>query len=148
MSDDSREAQAVRAGETQVGLDRETLRKTFTDHIHYTRGRELETATARDRYVALALSVRDRLIDRWAATRRAYDRDDGKRVYYLSAEFLMGRALLGSWIACWCSNERPSTAAISKNRGGRPRAPSSAFTTGTRLCAAYKTRWDNACGQL
>src|SRR5205823_10945828 len=53
-------------------------------------------ATARDRFLSLALTVRDRLIERWIATQPRYYRRDAKRVYYLSAEFLMGRALLSN----------------------------------------------------
>src|SRR5207302_9264260 len=43
--------------------------------------------------MSLALTVRDRLIERWIATQQRYYKRDAKRVYYLSAEFLMGRAL-------------------------------------------------------
>jgi starch phosphorylase len=51
------------------------------------------TATVFDAYVALAYAVRDRLMERWFLTQDAYYRKDAKRVYYLSMEFLMGRAL-------------------------------------------------------
>ena len=49
-------------------------------------------------YVALALAVRDRMIERWIRTQDTYYRLDAKRVYYLSLEFLMGRTLGNSLI--------------------------------------------------
>src|SRR5262245_3766218 len=52
------------------------------------------TASPFDVYQALAYAVRDRLMERWFRTQDAYYRTDAKRVYYLSLEFLMGRALL------------------------------------------------------
>ena len=58
--------------------------------MEFSRSRDLEGATAFDRYMALALSVRDRLVQRWAKTQRSYYEKDVKRAYYLSAEFLMG----------------------------------------------------------
>jgi hypothetical protein len=50
-------------------------------------------ADARDRYEALARSVRDVLSQRWVRTEQTYERLDPKRVYYLSMEFLIGRSL-------------------------------------------------------
>jgi starch phosphorylase len=50
-------------------------------------------ADSRDRYEALARSVRDILAQRWAGTEETYDRENPKRIYYLSMEFLIGRSL-------------------------------------------------------
>ena len=81
------------------GLDVESLKQSFLHHVAFTQAKVPGYATPRDRYVALAMSVRDRLIDRWIATRRAYYRTpDTKRVYYLSLEFLMGRMLGNSLV--------------------------------------------------
>ncbi|HZH03846.1 MAG TPA: glycogen/starch/alpha-glucan phosphorylase [Myxococcaceae bacterium] len=71
----------------------ETVRRDFLDHIRYSRGKNPENATAYDRFLALALTVRDRLAERWVETQRTYYRRDVKRAYYLSAEYLPGRAL-------------------------------------------------------
>ncbi|MCB1327914.1 MAG: glycogen/starch/alpha-glucan phosphorylase, partial [Leptospiraceae bacterium] len=50
-------------------------------------------ATSHDLFSAAAFTVRDRLVPRWIGTKRTYARKDVRRVYYLSAEFLMGRLL-------------------------------------------------------
>jgi len=69
---------------------------SFTNHLLYSLAKDQYSATTRDRFLSLALTVRDRLIERWIATQQRYYRRDAKRVYYLSAEFLMGRALLSN----------------------------------------------------
>src|SRR5688572_24157997 len=52
-----------------------------------------EDATERDRFEALARSIRDLLTRQWLLTQQTYDRENPKRVYYLSMEFLIGRSL-------------------------------------------------------
>ena len=81
-----------RAG-TRTGMDKETLERAYAEHLQYTQGKDEHSATALDRYQALANAVRDRLVRRWIQTQQAYYKADAKRVYYLSLEFLMGRAL-------------------------------------------------------
>ncbi|MEA2749329.1 MAG: glycogen phosphorylase, partial [Myxococcales bacterium] len=73
-------------------MDDATLRRAFLDHLSYSLGKGAATSTDLDRFVALALTVRDRLTYRWAQTQETYSRVDAKRIYYLSAEFLLGRA--------------------------------------------------------
>ncbi len=70
-----------------------TLLASLTNHLLYTQAKDQYSATLHDRYSALAHTVRDRMIERWIATQQRYYTQDCKRVYYLSAEFLMGRAL-------------------------------------------------------
>jgi len=79
--------------ENRSGEDANVLRRDFLDHLRYSRGKGLETATTYDRFVALSHAIRDRLANRWVATQRAYYEQDVKRAYYLSAEYLLGRAL-------------------------------------------------------
>jgi len=71
----------------------EGLRRDFDHHLRYTLARDRYTAQDRDRYYALALAVRDRLIERWMATQQTHHKQNVKRVYYLSLEFLVGRLL-------------------------------------------------------
>jgi glycogen phosphorylase len=73
--------------------DQRTLSRAIQDHLHYTCGEDEHSAKPLDFYLALAHVARDRLMDRWLATRQAYYAQDAKRVYYLSAEFMLGRAL-------------------------------------------------------
>lgn len=69
------------------------MNRSIGDHVVYTLASEPSAATDRDMYMSTALAVRDQLAERWTATNRRYQREDVKRVYYLSLEFLMGRAL-------------------------------------------------------
>jgi starch phosphorylase len=71
----------------------EALKRAIADHVTYTLALDRGSATDRDLYMSTAWAVRDQLAERWAATQRRYERDDVKRVYYLSLEFLMGRTL-------------------------------------------------------
>jgi starch phosphorylase len=71
----------------------ESLKHDVTDHITYTLALDRGIASERDFYMSTAWSIRDRLAERWAATQRRYKEQDTKRVYYMSLEFLMGRAL-------------------------------------------------------
>jgi starch phosphorylase len=77
----------------RTGRDAASMRRSFLDHVRYSRGKNYETSTAHDRFMALSLAVRDRLADRWVKTARTYYEQDAKRAYYLSAEYLLGRAL-------------------------------------------------------
>jgi len=67
----------------------------FERHLLRTLAKDRYTATDRDRYHAIALAVRDRMVERWIATQQAHHKKNVKRIYYLSLEFLIGR-LLGS----------------------------------------------------
>src|SRR4030088_1559196 len=66
---------------------------SYSNHLLYSLAKDQYSATAHDRFMSLALTVRDKLIERWIATQQRYYNKDVKRVYSLSAEFLMGRAL-------------------------------------------------------
>jgi starch phosphorylase len=74
------------------------LLHSFTNHLLYSLAKDQYSATTLDRYMSLALTIRDRLIERWISTQQRYYKKDAKRVYYLSAEFLMGRALSNNLI--------------------------------------------------
>src|SRR5262249_3531982 len=69
------------------------IKEDLLDHLFYTQGRLPETATRNDWYMALAQTVRDRLLDRWIKTVRTLMRSDVRVVAYLSAEFLVGPQL-------------------------------------------------------
>jgi starch phosphorylase len=77
----------------RTASDVDTLKRAFADHLQYSQAKDEHTATAMDRYFAVAYAVRDRMMRRWIETQQAYYKRDAKRVYYLSLEFLMGKAL-------------------------------------------------------
>ncbi|WP_293309474.1 glycogen/starch/alpha-glucan phosphorylase [Mycolicibacterium sp.] len=78
------------AEDTRTGLSAESLRKAIEDHLRYTLGRPAALLEPKHYYHALALAVRDRMQDRWAATTQTYVDLSRKVTAYLSAEFLLG----------------------------------------------------------
>lgn len=77
----------------RTGMTAELLGEAFVDELQFRQCKELEQSTIHDQFRAVAFAVRDRLIKRWITTQKSYSEQDVKRVYYLSAEFLMGRLL-------------------------------------------------------
>ncbi|HEY6006258.1 MAG TPA: glycogen/starch/alpha-glucan family phosphorylase, partial [Anaeromyxobacter sp.] len=77
----------------RTAADVETLKRAYADHLQYSQGKDEHTATQLDRYFAVAYAVHDRMTRRWIETQQTYYKHDAKRVYYLSLEFLMGKAL-------------------------------------------------------
>ncbi|MFA5157120.1 MAG: glycogen/starch/alpha-glucan phosphorylase [Candidatus Omnitrophota bacterium] len=84
-------------------MTKEGVERSFLANREYTLAKDQYTATLTDDFWALAIGIRDRLIERWIATQQRYHRDNVKRVYYFSLEFLIGRLLgtnilnLGLW---------------------------------------------------
>jgi starch phosphorylase len=74
-----------------LGMDSESLKEALAHNLEFALAKDEYSATARDLFNALALTVRDRLIERWIATQQSYYVQKSKRVYYLSLEFLIGR---------------------------------------------------------
>ncbi len=74
----------------RTGTSIETLRRAILDNLFYIQGKFPEIATPNDYYMALAYTVRDRLLHRWVKTVETWLQKDVKIVCYLSAEFLMG----------------------------------------------------------
>lgn len=77
----------------RTGMDQETIRRAMMDHLFYVQGVDTSFATLYDYYMALSFTVRDRLMHRWIKTLQTIRQEKSKIVYYLSAEFLMGRQL-------------------------------------------------------
>jgi glycogen phosphorylase len=65
----------------------------YERHLVFDTVKELATTSPREHFEAVARSVRDVLSQRWVATEKTYERDNPKRLYYLSLEFLIGRSL-------------------------------------------------------
>ncbi len=79
-----------------VGLDVSSLARSFNTHLRYSLAKDEYSASKHDIFMALAFTIRDRMIERWIATQQAYHLNRVKRVYYLSLEYMMGRALLNN----------------------------------------------------
>ena len=71
----------------------DAMRATILGKLTYMVGKDRGTALDHDWFMATALAVRDRIIDRWLDSARATNREGRKRVYYFSLEFLIGRLL-------------------------------------------------------
>ncbi|HTH58519.1 MAG TPA: glycogen/starch/alpha-glucan phosphorylase [Cyclobacteriaceae bacterium] len=74
----------------RTGVDLETIKRAFLDNLFYIQGKSPETASLNDCYMALAYTIRDRLLNRWLNAQKTYRDQNVKTVGYLSAEFLMG----------------------------------------------------------
>ena len=81
-----------------LGRDAESLKRSFAEHMEFTQAKTVYTATDLDVHKCFAHTIHDRLMELWNASQKAYYEQDVKRVYYLSMEFLMGRALGNSII--------------------------------------------------
>ncbi|ASC70189.1 glycogen phosphorylase [Halomicronema hongdechloris C2206] len=84
------QTQSIQVEDDRSGLGIETLRRAIADNLFYLQGKWPEIATLNDFYMALANTVRDRLMPRWLNTIRNYRRSEVRVVAYLSAEFLLG----------------------------------------------------------
>jgi starch phosphorylase len=76
-----------------LGMGSKQLAQDISHHFNYTLSRDKYCNHAYYSYSALALTVRDRLMERWKNTKHAYAEAGCKRAFYMSLEFLMGRAL-------------------------------------------------------
>lgn len=70
------------------------IRDAITSKLTYAVGKRIVTAKPRDWFLATALTVRDKVVERWIASNDETHRTHRKRVYYLSLEFLIGRLLI------------------------------------------------------
>src|SRR5262245_699020 len=75
------------------GMSSAALQDSIRRHVRYSLGKEWRHLSGYDLFTAVALAVRDRLVDRMLATEARYQQANAKRLYYLSIEFLMGRSL-------------------------------------------------------
>ena len=77
----------------------EAIRKSIANRLIYSVGKDLRSATQRDWMFAVFQAVRDRVMNPWRETLQRAQDQDAKRVYYLSMEFLTGRALVNAMLA-------------------------------------------------
>lgn len=76
-----------------MDIVKEELKKKIVGNMRMLYRKDIEEATVEQAYQAVSYALRDYIIDMWMDTHRQYEKEDLKTVYYLSMEFLMGRAL-------------------------------------------------------
>ena len=86
-------------------FDKEKFKKELESNVRMLFRRKLEEATPQQIYQAVAYSVKDDIIDNWIETHKAYEKQDKKMVYYMSMEFLMGRARGNNMINLLCYDD-------------------------------------------
>ena len=87
------------------GNTKEDLKRSFYEHLKYTMAVSLENSDGTDKYIALAMTIRDRIIERWFDTKKTYEEVKPKTINYFSFEFLMGRAMSNNMINLGISKE-------------------------------------------
>ena len=85
-------------------INKDELKKTIVFNVKSIYRKTIDEATPAMVYQAVALAVKDMIIDRWIATHKEYDKQDTKIVYYMSMEFLTGR-FLGNNIISLCEQK-------------------------------------------
>ena len=77
----------------KTGFDKAVFKKSVVDNVRNLYRKTIDEATEEQVFQAVCYAVKDVIIDEWIATQKEYEKQDVKTVYYLSMEFLMGRAL-------------------------------------------------------
>nr|WP_297864166.1 glycogen/starch/alpha-glucan phosphorylase [uncultured Acetatifactor sp.] len=84
---------AAEKAEEKPVFDKELFKRSVLYNVMNMYRKNLEDATPQQIFQAASYSIKDRVIGNWMNTQKAYDKEDPKMVYYMSMEFLMGRAL-------------------------------------------------------
>ena len=74
-------------------MDKELLKKSIINNVKTLYRKELSEADSQQVFQAVSYAIKDQIIENWMETQKAYENEDPKMVYYMSMEFLMGRAL-------------------------------------------------------
>ena len=77
----------------KFSFDKELFKRSVLYNVKTLYRKDLEEATSQQIFQAVSYAVKDQIVERWMETQKAYEKEDPKMVYYMSMEFLMGRAL-------------------------------------------------------
>ncbi len=77
----------------KIRFDKELFKRSVLYNVKTLYRRTLEEATPQQIFQAVAYAIKDQIVECWMETQKAYEKEDPKMVYYMSMEFLMGRAL-------------------------------------------------------
>ena len=83
----------MRKGNQLMGFDKEAFKRSVLFNVKTLYRRTLEEANSQQIFQAVSYAIKDLIVDNWMETQKQLDRQDPKIVYYMSMEFLMGRAL-------------------------------------------------------
>ncbi len=83
---------------TRYGNSPKEIARDFAEQLKYNQDADVYHTTKEGRYEAIAYAIRDRIIHQWDLSRKTQRKNHSKRVYYLSLEFLMGRAMTNNII--------------------------------------------------
>ena len=78
---------------SNILFDKEAFKSSVKNNVRTLYRKTLSEATEQEIFQAVSYTVKDVIIDQWLATQQTFDKEDPKMVYYMSMEFLMGRAL-------------------------------------------------------
>ena len=90
---------------TEASFSKEEFKKKFVSNCKSLYRKNIDEADKQQVFQSVAYAVKDLIIDKWIATHKTYDKEDPKIVYYMSMEFLMGRALGNNMINLTKYNE-------------------------------------------
>ena len=91
--DSAVKAETLGAQEKKNEFDKDLFKRSIIYNVMTMYRKTLEEATPQQIFQAASLAIKDRIIGNWMTTQKAYEKEDPKMVYYMSMEFLMGRAL-------------------------------------------------------
>ncbi len=89
----------------KMNFDKEEFKKQVVGNVKKMYRKTMDEATKQQVFQAVAYAVKDYIIDRWIASHKEFEKQDAKTVYYMSMEFLMGRALGNNMINLTCYSE-------------------------------------------
>lgn len=89
----------------KMKFNKEDFKTEVVNNLKSIYRKTIDDASKQQIFQAVAYAVKDYIIDRWIATQKEFEKQDAKTVYYMSMEFLMGRALGNSMINLTCYNE-------------------------------------------